>query len=211
VNETVIAPLAGWESFYVIVGSSAAALTGLQFVVIALINDLHTPRSGDAIGAFGSPTVVHFCIALLTSSVLSAPWRTLASPAFVLGATGLAGLVYAAIVIRRARRQTAYKPVFEDWLFHAILPVLAYGAIIGGGAAMIADATDALFAVAAATLLLVFIGIHNAWDTVTWITFVAKDRQGDGSGAESAPAVEPAPARSESASPPRETERVETR
>src|SRR4051812_768692 len=29
--------LAAWESFYVIVGSSAAALTGLQFVVIALI------------------------------------------------------------------------------------------------------------------------------------------------------------------------------
>ncbi len=30
-------PLRAWETFYVIVGSSAAALTGLQFVVIALI------------------------------------------------------------------------------------------------------------------------------------------------------------------------------
>jgi hypothetical protein len=210
-TETILAPLAGWESFYVIVGSSAAALTGLQFVVIALINDLHTPRSGDAIGAFGSPTVVHFCIALLTSSVLSAPWRTLASPAFVIGATGLAGLVYAAIVIRRARRQTAYKPVFEDWLFHAILPVLAYGAIIGGGAAMVADAADALFAVAAATLLLVFIGIHNAWDTVTWITFAATDPQVAGSAAERAPGAETAAAGTVPVTPPRDTERAETR
>ena len=29
--------LAGWENFYVIVGSSAGALIGLQFVVVALI------------------------------------------------------------------------------------------------------------------------------------------------------------------------------
>ena len=32
-------PLNDWETFYVIVGSSAAALTGLMFVVIALIKD----------------------------------------------------------------------------------------------------------------------------------------------------------------------------
>jgi len=30
--------LSGWENFYVIVGSSAGALIGLQFVVITLIN-----------------------------------------------------------------------------------------------------------------------------------------------------------------------------
>jgi hypothetical protein len=35
--------LAGWENFYVIVGSSAGALIGLQFVVMALVADM--PRS----------------------------------------------------------------------------------------------------------------------------------------------------------------------
>jgi len=169
-TDTVPAALAGWESYYVIVGSSAAALTGLQFVVIALINDLHTRASGDTLGAFGTPTVVHFCVALLTASILSAPWATLASPALALGITGLAGLLYAAIVIRRARRQKDYKPVAEDWIFHTILPVVAYGSIVGGALALVTDAGGAMFAIAAATLLLVFIGIHNAWDTVTWIT-----------------------------------------
>src|SRR5690348_72062 len=53
-SDTIPAALAGWESYYVIVGSSAAALTGLQFVVIALINDLHTRASGDTLGAFGT-------------------------------------------------------------------------------------------------------------------------------------------------------------
>ncbi|HEX7980094.1 MAG TPA: hypothetical protein VF461_15905 [Gemmatimonadaceae bacterium] len=169
-TDTVPAALVGWESYYVIVGSSAAALTGLQFVVIALINDLHTRASGDTLGAFGTPTVVHFCVALLTASILSAPWATLSSPAIALGVTGLGGLLYAAIVIRRARRQKDYKPVAEDWLFHTILPVVAYSSIVGGGLALVTHSGGAMFAIAAATLLLVFIGIHNAWDTVTWIT-----------------------------------------
>ena len=169
-TDTIPAPLAGWESYYVIVGSSAAALTGLQFVVIALINEMHTRASGDTLGAFGTPTVVHFCVALLTASILSAPWATLASPALALGITGLGGLLYAAIVIGRARRQKDYKPVFEDWLFHTILPVAAYASIVAGALALVTHVGGAMFAIAAATLLLVFIGIHNAWDTVTWLT-----------------------------------------
>lgn len=34
-DDAVRNPLAAWENFYIIVGSSAGALTGLQFVVIA--------------------------------------------------------------------------------------------------------------------------------------------------------------------------------
>ncbi|MFZ1072124.1 MAG: hypothetical protein WAO21_01690 [Verrucomicrobiia bacterium] len=34
--------LDGWENFYVIVGSSAGALIGLQFVVITLIKETRT-------------------------------------------------------------------------------------------------------------------------------------------------------------------------
>jgi hypothetical protein len=207
-QETTLAALAGWESFYVIVGSSAAALTGLQFVVIALVADVRPRGSNDTINAFGTPTVVHFCLALLTASLLSAPWRTLASPALALAATGLGGLLYSAIVIRRARRQQDYKPVFEDWLWHAILPVLAYGAIIGGAVAMVADAADALFAVAAATLLLVFIGIHNAWDTVTYITFTQLKPTDEEASAGNAQAAVPD---GTSAAPTVERERVTAR
>ena len=186
-TDNIPAPLAGWESYYVIVGSSAAALTGLQFVVIALINDLHTRSSGGTIAAFGTPTVVHFCIALLTASILSAPWATLGSPSLALGLTGLAGLLYTAIVIRRARRQKDYKPVAEDWIFHTILPVVAYSTIVGGAMALVTRTSGALFAIAAATLLLVFIGIHNAWDTVTWITLRRNNE--DASGVEAAAAA----------------------
>jgi hypothetical protein len=66
-----LVPVAAWDNFYVIVGSSAAALTGLQFVVIALGAEARAIR-GQTIGAFGTPTIVHFCAVLLVSAILSA-------------------------------------------------------------------------------------------------------------------------------------------
>src|SRR4249919_75045 len=79
--------------------------------------------------AFGTPTVVHFCAALLVSAVMSAPFHRLPSAAVVLAACGLAGIVYTAVVTRRAVRQTGYKPVLEDWVWHSIVPFVAYVAL----------------------------------------------------------------------------------
>jgi hypothetical protein len=168
--EGVPAPLAAWESFYVIVGTSAAALTGLQFVVITLVAGIEVRASGSAISAYSTPTIVHFCASLLIAAVCSAPWPELAGADLALGAIGVAGVAYTARVTWLARRQTGYEPVLEDWLFHSILPLAAYGTVVAAAAALWRGATLALFAVGAAAVLLVFIGIHNAWDTVTYIT-----------------------------------------
>src|SRR5262245_56121220 len=102
VTEFVHAQLSAWESFYVIVGSSGAALVGLQFVVIALIADMRTRTSADALSAFGTPNVVHFTGALLVSAIMSAPWPSLLPLAIVLAVFGFGGLVYSAFVFRRA-------------------------------------------------------------------------------------------------------------
>ena len=168
-SEPLGSPLASWESFYVIVGSSAGALTGLQFVVIALITDLRQRPSSETLDAFGTPTIVHFCVALLISATLSAPWPNLYGTAVVLGVTGLAAVAYEVLVALRTRRQSQYQPVFEDWLWHVALPFAAYTMVLLAGLIMILHLTTALFMCAAATLLLLFIGIHNAWDTVTYI------------------------------------------
>ena len=53
--------LEGWESFYVIVGSSAGALIGLQFVVMTLLAETRvTRKDAEASGAFATPSVIHF-------------------------------------------------------------------------------------------------------------------------------------------------------
>src|SRR5262249_9552277 len=116
--------LAGWENFYVIVGSSAGALIGLQFVVITLIADMPLVRDQAQAGAaFATPTIIHFSAVLLLSGVLSAPWYRITGPAILWGLLGLSGIVYEVIVTRRMRAQTAYAPELEDWLFHSLLPL----------------------------------------------------------------------------------------
>jgi hypothetical protein len=158
-----------WETFYVIVGSSSAALIGLQFVVIALVADVRKRASMGEIDAFASPTIVHFGVVLLLAGILTAPWRTPGFPALLLAACGLGTVTYTIVVIRRMLRQKHYRPVFEDWLFHAALPSLAYTLLAWGGLMLRRDPDHALFATGTAALLLMLVGIHNAWDTVTFI------------------------------------------
>ena len=165
-----------WESFYVIIGSSGAALTGLQFVVMALIAESGRRSTGREISAFGTPTVIHFCAVLLVSAVVSAPWHSLSNVAFALGACGLAGVAYGLIVIGRARQQTGYKPVFEDWLWHTVLPLIAYALILIAASLLTRHSQRLLFLVALATLLLLFVGIHNSWDTITYFTIKASKK-----------------------------------
>lgn len=161
--------LSSWENFYVIIGSSAAALTGLMFVVITLIAGTQVPRSSGVIAAFGTPTIVHFCVALLVAAILSAPWPALWPADLLLGLCGLGGVLYIIIVIRRTRRQEDYQPVMEDWLWHVILPLVSYTALMVMALLLLFNPVPALFVIGAATVLLIFIGIHNAWDTVTYL------------------------------------------
>jgi hypothetical protein len=105
VQEAAVPILTTWQNFYVIIGSSAGALTGLMFVVITLIAGSRVRRASEPIAAFGTPNVVHFCAALLVVAAIMLP----GNPA------------------------------------------------------------PALFVTGAATVLLLFIGIHNAWDTVTYV------------------------------------------
>src|SRR5919109_5004899 len=124
--------LTDWENFYVIVGSSAGALIGLQFVVITLIAEMPILRDVErASHAFATPTIVHFGAALLLSAIISAPWHGVAGAAIFWGVLGLAGVIYVLIAARRMRLQTAYKPVFEDWLFYLLLPFAAYATLAG--------------------------------------------------------------------------------
>ena len=161
-------PLSDWQSFYVIVGSSGAALIGLQFVVITLIAQSAIKSSHAQLGAFGTPQLVHFSEALSVSAIMSAPWHALHAPAVGLGICGAVGLVFVALVVVRTRRQTGYQPVWEDWLWHVIMPLVAYAAL-SVAAFTFPTHGDSLFVVAAVALTLVFIGIRNAWDTVTFL------------------------------------------
>jgi len=164
--------LTEWNSFYVIVGSSAGALIGLQFVVLTLIAERPRLGTAEAGAAFATPSVVHFGVVLLLSAVVSAPWHAIGAVAIFWGLVGLGGIVYAVIVARRMRVQTVYRPVFEDWLFHVHLPIAAYAMLAVSAYVARSHARPTLFLAGAATLVFLFVGIHNAWDAVTYHVFV---------------------------------------
>ena len=166
-----------WETFYVIVGSSAAALTGLQFVVIALLSEATSLQGGEhEMKAFGTPQVVHFCAVLLIAAICSTPRQSATSLSLCLTLSAIVALVYTIGVVMHARHQTGYKPVFEDWLWHAILPLTAYTSLLIAGICIYARSIAALYVVAAAALLLLYIGIHNAWDTALYISSQPRKR-----------------------------------
>lgn len=170
--------LARWDSFYVIVGPAAGALIGLQFVVMTLVAERPPLRAAEAGAAFATPTIVHFSMVLLVSALLRAPWDSLEFAALAFGLVGSGGAAYALITAWRMGRQTAYTPDPEDWLFHVMLPLLAYVVLAFSALAALSYAHDALFATAAATLLLLFASIHNAWDAVAYHVLVNLKRDG---------------------------------
>jgi len=164
-----------WENFYIIIGSAAAALTGLQFVAVALMSDLRRQATDSDIGAFGTPTIVHFGAVILLSALASAPWPTKLSVATAFATCGGAGVVYMLVIRRRAHRAN-YDPVTEDWIWHAILPLVAYAALFAAAVGLVRGGTIPLFVIAGSSLLLLFIGIHNTWDAVTWMLVEAGNR-----------------------------------
>ena len=168
-----------WESFYVIVGAAAGALIGLQFVVMTLIAERPPPRAAEAGRAFATPTIVHFSAALLLCVLMRVPWPAAMSAAFVLGTVGVIGFCYAAFVARHMGRQTAYRPDAEDWICFAALPLLAYGLLVLSAFAFPIYIREGLFGIGASTLLLLFVAIHNAWDSVAYLVYFNRRSVGD--------------------------------
>jgi hypothetical protein len=164
--------LAKWDSFCVIVGSAAGTLIGLQFVVMTLIAEGPPTGVNEGGNAFATPIIVYFATTLLMCALLRAPWLDAATPAVVAGIVGSLGTAYALIVIRRMRRQNAYAPTTDDWVHYGALPLIAYALLAISGFAGLYSTHGAMFGVGTAMLILLFLGIRNAWDSVLY--FVVK-------------------------------------
>ena len=161
--------LNAWDSFYVMIGGAAAALTGLMFVVITLVTDNKRAAREDGIATFSTPTVVHFGCALLISAVLSMPFRSFIPIEIIFALAGILGVGYTARIAHRTSRLETYEPDAEDWCCNVLLPFVAYGLLIIGALTIRMNPSLALYAPATAVTLVIFVGIHNAWDVVTYL------------------------------------------
>jgi hypothetical protein len=175
-------PFSEWQNFYMIMASAAAALTGLQFVAMALVAEIpmSSPEvaaaDADAGTAFSTPSVVHFGLVLLLAAVMVMPWRDVTSASIVVGLLGLCGLFYVVHATKLLARQKSYKPVLEDWILRAVMPFAAYLLLAICSQWERFSIRAAIFGMAFAALSLMFVGIYGAWDNVTYI--VSMKRQG---------------------------------
>lgn len=171
-----VLPLTEWSNFYVIIGTTAGALTGLTFVVITLSGGTGSGADSAAtrltgLRAFITPTAVHFGSALWLSALLCIPRHTALSAAICIGATSVAGIIYTVRVLSLMDAIRAeYHPFLADWIWNFVLPALAYLSLLAAALLITPYPQQALDVVAIATLLLLTIGIHNAWDVVVWFT-----------------------------------------
>jgi len=159
----------GWENFYVITGSSAAGLTGLTFVVIALASDAKMVHLS-GLRAFITPIVIHFSSVLWIACLMSIPGHTRLSLAISIAVTAIAMTIYSIMTIVRMCRFQEYQPAVEDWIWSAILPALCCLALLTAAKLVLQHSTLSLYMVGGVTLATLVIGIHNAWDLAVWIT-----------------------------------------
>jgi hypothetical protein len=160
--------LAGWDNFFVIAGGAAGGLTGLTFVVITLAADAHRVKPV-AVRAFVTPTIVHFGGVLALAAYLSMPRHTPVSLSLGLGVMGLVGLIYIGTIAAGIHRlKGAYTPVMEDWLWNVVLPALCFAVLLGIAFLFSTRPKECLYGVAAVIMLLMIVGIHNAWDIAVW-------------------------------------------
>ena len=169
--ETGLPLLTNWQNFYMIAGTAAATLTGLMFIVITLIADFErqVPTLNAGVAAFNTPTVVHFCTVLLMAAILSAPWQAFSSVGLVLGLLGLGEFFYLLTVIQRMRRVPGYQTPLKDWLWYSAVPLSAHIVLIVSAVTLPANPALVLYLISVVMVVLLFTGIRNAWDLVTFL------------------------------------------
>lgn len=161
--------LNGWDTFFIMTGTAGATLTGLLFVVITLCVRLSTTRAARGVHAFVTPTLVHFGGVLFQSLALVVPWPSAWPLGIILVLAGVAGLAYVIVVVRMLRKLDFVALDLRGWIAYAGAPALANATLVVGAAALIAGDRFAPYAIAGSITLLLFVGIHDAWDLTLWI------------------------------------------
>ena len=167
--------LGAWHDVYVLVGTSAATLMGLTFVVVTLSPRDVAESLTTGVKSFTTPIMAFFASAVLVSIVMLAPWLTSHPPGAAVGILGLIGLFYMLSTGAYGQWRES-KLGFDDLIWYIVLPFIAYIALIPIAAGMWAGASWALYGIASVVVLLLIIGIRNAWDVVLFMASQTREK-----------------------------------
>ena len=118
---------------------------------------------------FLTPTLIRFGGVLFLSLDVLVPWPSAWTIGIILSLGGLAGLAYQGKVVVLRRKVGLFLPDWHDWLPYVGIPALGSASLIVGAVGLLAERSFAPYAIAGATVLLLFAGIYGAWDLTLWM------------------------------------------
>lgn len=167
--------LADWETFYLVVGTSAGALVGVMFIVATLTAEIEVDQINRGTVIYQNPTVFHFGAIVAASALALVPEHLMPIVAVLIMTVGVFGLVYSGLTFRRmSEPYEFYQATRWDLLFFAGLPALSYLLMIAGGFAVFAMPEPAAEIIGAGILILLLVSIRNAWDVASFAVRIAR-------------------------------------
>ncbi|HEX9532038.1 MAG TPA: hypothetical protein VGA58_04605 [bacterium] len=165
-----------WQNFYLLMGGASATLVGLMFVAIWLGSNLFTEQTLAGLRTFVSPTLMHFVYVLITAAVVVIPTMTRTVLSVLLLLVGLISLAISLSGVPYMHHQYRKQQTdITDWVWYFLIPSASYLLYVAAGVALLKGASQALNALAGASVLLLVVGIHNAWDLVVWFVLRKRD------------------------------------
>jgi membrane-associated HD superfamily phosphohydrolase len=167
----------GWSEYFFMIGSSAAALIGLMFIVVTLTAGRDRAEVERGRKLYTNPIVCHLAVVLLLSGAAIAPTISATMFGAAAAAIALAGLVGCIVIAVGINRicATGYADAFDIW-WYGVVPALVYLGLGVASVAVLSGASWALDVIAATLMALLLVSIHNEWDLVTFLAPIAKPK-----------------------------------
>ena len=156
-----------WGEFYLLVGSAAAVLIGLIFVVISLMQDRSRSTVLTGSRLYMGPIVLGVSFVLVLSAAALAPGidnRQFAAVTAVVALWGLARAIMSSIGIARLKEVH-----WTDFWFYGAAPTGIYLALAAIAVAFWQDCECSRVGVAVVITAMLLLAIRNEWDLITWI------------------------------------------
>src|ERR1700729_604518 len=136
-----------WDSFYVIIGSAAAGLIGLLFVVVTLTSSFERERVMRAIDNYTTPVAVHFALVLTICAGAMVPHLPLVATAALFGVCAIVGLVNAIkSCVGIHQGIPGGEPLhWSDFWLYGVVPGALYIGLAAGALGLLTHAAWALF------------------------------------------------------------------
>ena len=157
-----------WHEFYLLIGTAGLTLTGLLFVIVSFGARTVADQAETGVPAFISPNAVFFTAVLVVSAVFLVPEIPRAAVGWFLCLGSFASLAY--LVSTRAHRRWSENNLGRlDWIWYIALPVLSYLLLLASGVGLLRQVESSMDGAAFSVVLLLVVGIRNAWDLALWL------------------------------------------